>query len=1037
MPEQVVKIAKVTLKLDGEAEYQKGLQESNRLLKSNSSELKLFDTQNKLSGNTLETLQGRTKFLNTQYDAQQEKLKKLEDIMSAVNKRYGESSNTAADLREEIARNKIKLEEYSNSIKENAAAVVNQEEKLKKAAIAEAQHAAEAKKAAIELAKHESKLIQVGNAALATSKKLEAFSQKAGRVGNAMSMYATAPILAAGTAAVKMASDYQESLNKVDVAYKDNAEEVTDWSKTTLQKLGLSKGTASDMAATYGDMGTAMGFTTREMAKFGTQLVGRAADLSSFKNIKIDVANTALTAVFTGETESLKKMGVIMTQANLDQFALANGYAKTTKEMNQKELVELRLAYVMKMTSNAAGDFERTLGGTANQSRVFTESIKELGISFGDELLPVITPFIKSLNGMVQEFGELDEGTKQFILGSLAVIAAIGPLAKGFQFATSTATALTESYGKLMIKIGEKKAIEQVTGAIGTGSVGFTGALGALGVAAGIATVLIGGSILVVQNMTKESRAATDATKAYVSELDAANQAFADQVEGIKNNAISAQALANKLDELTKKESLSNTEKEIMVGLVDQLNQALPNLGLSINAETGELNKQVVAINDYIDAMKQQLMFEAEKGKLLDDYKALSVATDKQAAAQERVARAQKAINDLPKYIQFGLTGAKERYELKYAQEELDLLNDKVLELTGSVAGSEKALEETFTASTKSLEEGTQVTEEELLKQTQAHEASTARIAKMYEQQAIDRETYQKELEQLTSEHMQNMGGLEDEGIKKTELTAKQIKKNLIKQQKDFLDWREGIKKLSSRVPADVMSELEKLGPEMDPVIDDLNKYSDEKLKEWIEVWRGSSELATDAAKEELRKMPGALATIAGETKKEILAELLGLSADMEKIGKDAVDGLITGMDARKSAVRRSSTGIAYLVPHAMRNELQSKSPSRVTARIADDTIDGFIGQMKKREQDAKLAAMSLTGTMLDGLAPGDLRTLDVKQTSQAFTASRGSSTVVEHRHSFPDGLTVKGVNDKGQVVGIVEMLTNELGFEHLMAGTY
>ena len=138
-------------------------------------------------------------------------------------------------------------------------------------------------------------------------------------------MIAGAAIAGAGKKAFDYASDTNEALNKVEVAFGDNNKVVEDWSKSTLTNIGLAQGTALDLAATYGDMSTSMGIGTEEAAKMSTSLVDLAGDLASFKNIGIDRVNTALNGVFTGETEALKGLGIVMTQTNLEQFAMASG----------------------------------------------------------------------------------------------------------------------------------------------------------------------------------------------------------------------------------------------------------------------------------------------------------------------------------------------------------------------------------------------------------------------------------------------------------------------------------------------------------------------------------------------------------------------------------------------------------------------------------------------------------------------------------------------------------------------------------------
>ncbi len=259
-------------------------------------------------------------------------------------------------------------------------------------------------------------------------KKMESMGSKMRSIGMGITAAVTIPILGAAAASFKLASDYEESINKIDVAFKDSAQGVKDWSKNTLTQFGLAKGTALDMAAGYGDMATSMGLPTDAAANMSQSLVGLAGDLASFKNIGIDEANTALTAIFTGETESLKRLGIVMTQVNLEEYAASQGIKKKIKDMTQAEQVQLRYNYVMSKTANAQGDFARTGGGAANQMKIFGESLKELGATIGENLLPVFTPIIKGVNDMIKRFGAMSPATQKMILIFAGLAAAVGPV---------------------------------------------------------------------------------------------------------------------------------------------------------------------------------------------------------------------------------------------------------------------------------------------------------------------------------------------------------------------------------------------------------------------------------------------------------------------------------------------------------------------------------------------------------------------------------------------------------------------------------
>lgn len=271
------------------------------------------------------------------------------------------------------------------------------------------------------------------------SRQMEKFAKKMNNIGKTMSTYVTAPLALAGAASIKMASDFEESVNKVDVAFGDASNTVKSFAQTTLQSFGIAEGTALDMAATFGDMATSMGLTQSASADMAKQLVGLAGDLASFKNISIDVANTALTSIFTGETESLKKLGIVMTQANLQAYALSQGITKNIQDMGEAEKVQLRYAYVMAKTTNAQGDFARTGGGAANQMRIFQEGLKQLGQQFGAVILPAFTDLVKSANNLLSSFSNLTDGQKKFIVGMGILAASIGPVLIGISHLTKAA----------------------------------------------------------------------------------------------------------------------------------------------------------------------------------------------------------------------------------------------------------------------------------------------------------------------------------------------------------------------------------------------------------------------------------------------------------------------------------------------------------------------------------------------------------------------------------------------------------------------
>ena len=260
------------------------------------------------------------------------------------------------------------------------------------------------------------------------SRKIGKFGTLMKRTGQNLTASLTVPIVGLGLAAVKLASDYEESLNKVRVSFGDSSKSVEDFAKTTLRSFGIAEGSALEMASLFGDMGTSIGLSDKEAANMSTTLVGLVGDLASFKNISQDVAKTALASVFTGETESLKKLGVIMTQANLQQFALEQGISKTIKQMTEAEKVQLRYNFVLARTVNAQGDYIDTADGVANSTRTLQESIKELGEKFGKLLIPEALKVISAIQKIIDKFSNLTTEQKENIIFYGKIVAVIGPL---------------------------------------------------------------------------------------------------------------------------------------------------------------------------------------------------------------------------------------------------------------------------------------------------------------------------------------------------------------------------------------------------------------------------------------------------------------------------------------------------------------------------------------------------------------------------------------------------------------------------------
>ena len=204
-----------------------------------------------------------------------------------------------------------------------------------------------------------------------------------------------------GKQAIDTASQLTEVQNVVDTTFGNYSQMVEDMAKTSIQDYGMSELTTKEISSRYQAMGTAMGFAQGKMAGMSIELTKLAGDMSSFYNVSQEDVARSLQSVFTGESEPLRKYGLDLTQATLQQWALNNGLNANISAMSQAEKAMLRYQYVMANTTAAQGDFAKTSGTWANQVRILAENFKVLGATVGNVLINAFKPLVSTLNGVV------------------------------------------------------------------------------------------------------------------------------------------------------------------------------------------------------------------------------------------------------------------------------------------------------------------------------------------------------------------------------------------------------------------------------------------------------------------------------------------------------------------------------------------------------------------------------------------------------------------------------------------------------------
>lgn len=226
-----------------------------------------------------------------------------------------------------------------------------------------------------------------------------------------------------GKSAISMASNLQEVQNIVDVAFGSMAWKAEQFAKTAITQFGMSELSAKKTASTYMSMAKSAQINEAAASDMAITLAGLTGDVASFFNISQELADVRLKSVFTGETETLKELGVVMTQTNLEAFALSQGITKNISDMSQAEQTTLRYNFVLERLAFTQGDFSRTSGSWANQVRILQEQWKQLLGIIGNGLVAVLAPVIRVINiiiGKVITFANVLAGVFGKLFGKKA-----------------------------------------------------------------------------------------------------------------------------------------------------------------------------------------------------------------------------------------------------------------------------------------------------------------------------------------------------------------------------------------------------------------------------------------------------------------------------------------------------------------------------------------------------------------------------------------------------------------------------------------
>ncbi len=380
--------------------FQEGVAKIQRGLKLVQSEFAVASSKLGDFGKSTEGLKLKSDTLNKQIEIQKDKV-------SALNKSYQESVEKKGADAKATENLKIKLN--------YAIAELNKMEN-------------ELKSTTKELKEKSSAWYKLSESMDKAGEKMKAVGDKMSSAGKKLTTAVTLPLVGIGTAATKMAMDAEESENLFEVAMGTMAGDARKWSEETSKALSLNAFNVRKNVATYNSMLTSMGLASEESLKMSEGLTQLSYDMASFYNLKPEEAFEKLKSGISGEAEPLKALGILVNDNTIKTYAYSNGIAKQGEQLTEAQKVQARYGAILDATKNAQGDLARTMDSPTNKIRAMKEQAQQIGIQFGQILIPILEKLIAVIKPLMDKFQGLSKEQQEQIVKIGLIVAAVGPI---------------------------------------------------------------------------------------------------------------------------------------------------------------------------------------------------------------------------------------------------------------------------------------------------------------------------------------------------------------------------------------------------------------------------------------------------------------------------------------------------------------------------------------------------------------------------------------------------------------------------------
>jgi len=456
-----------------------------------------------------------------------------------------------------------------------------------------------------------------------------------------------------GKKLITAASNAEETINKFNVTFKGIGDAANAAASNLSDSFGLSSQKSQQLLSDTADLLQGFGLTKGSSLDLSTAVNELAVNLASFTNYEggAEGASAALTKALLGEREQVKSLGIALTETELKKFAADQGLVWDQLDRGQKAWITYKMA--VKQSQNAIGDFARSEGSFANQTRIMEANLQDFMVTLGQQLLPLATQIVAKISELIKWFGGLDDSAKKLILAITGIVT-IGP---------SVISAIS----------GIKVAVVALSGAL-SGPVGLI--------------VLLGGATIA---LLKFAKAKADASK---------TEEFEQFSDDLKKIASEANLTAIQFHDMIDMIATSFTGVYTAADAVEQTKIAAEAMEIPFTAVAKIIEEQNILQGEMLEAVKAQADIENQREKILA---IASTRTQDMASYTERRREEEEKIlalmedqqkirlkgeNDY-KSITDGLKGQLEAIgETAEAYKQLSLEYDKGAEKASAVQGA-------------------------------------------------------------------------------------------------------------------------------------------------------------------------------------------------------------------------------------------------------------------------------------------------------------------------------------------------------------